>query len=289
MRFLATGLMWIITTVIAAAAIPAMWVQQNLVSQGGYAALAERAATDPALQSAMADELTTQVSRLGSDVDATLVSGIAGMYTASPSFPGQFGQANAFAHRWLFTDSIPADVDGQGRWVIDVKPMLSDAAFTQTLRDYNISVPSTVPIPLTDNAPAILRPGALSVYGGWAPWAAWGLAVLGCVAALLMLMFARRRGRALVALGVSGLVIGAGGWVAMEYGQRYLDKALQDFSGDLRAVADAMVVTAQTSMHQWLNVTMIVGGGLVIVGVVVSLLTGLASASAVGTRKPTRT
>ena len=74
----------------------------------------------------------------------------------------------------------------------------------------------------------------------------------------------------------------------MEYGQRYLDKALQDFSGDLRAVADAMVVTAQTSMHRWLNVTMIVGGGLVIVGSV-SLLTGLASASAVGTRKPTRT
>lgn len=289
MRFLATVLMWIITTVLAAAAIPALWVQRNLVSQDGYAALAQHAATDPALQSAMADELTTVVSGLGSDVDATLVRGIAGMYTASSSFPGQFGQANAFAHRWLFTDSIPADVDAQGRWVIDLAPMLSDNAFTQTLLDYNISVPSSVPVPLTDNAPAILRPGALSVYGRLAPWAAWGLAVLACVAALLMLIFARRRGRALVALGVSGLVIGAGGWVAMEYGQRYLNKALAGFSGDLRTVADAMVATAKTGMHQWFTVTLVVGGGLVIVGVVVSLLTGMASASAAGTRKPTRT
>ena len=32
-------------------------------------------------------------------------------------------------------------------------------------------------------------------------------------------------------------------------------------------------------MHQWLNVTLIVGGGLVIVGVIVSLLSGLARTS----------
>ena len=40
-----------------------------------------------------------------------------------------------------------------------------------------------------------------------------------------------------------------------------------------------MVATAQDSMHQWLNVTLIVGGGLVIVGVIVSLLSGLARTS----------
>jgi type III secretory pathway component EscS len=31
-------------------------------------------------------------------------------------------------------------------------------------------------------------------------------------------------------------------------------------------------------MHQWLNVTLIVGGGLVIVGVIVGLLSSLANA-----------
>lgn len=289
MRALAAVLMWMVTTILVAAALPAMWAQQNLVDRGGYAALAQRAAADPELQSAMAEELTAQVGRLGSNVDPALVSGIAGTYTASSSFPGQFAQANSFAHRWLFTDTVDSDVDAQGRWVIDLAPMLSDTAFAQTLRDYNISVPSTVPIPLTNNAPAMLRPGALSIYGRWAPWASWALVVLAAGSALAMLLAARRRGRALAALGVSGLLVGASGWVAMEYGQRYLRQALDGTSGNVRAVANAMVVTAQAGMHQWLNITLVVGGGLVIVGVIVSLLSGLAPASGAGRKKPART
>jgi type III secretory pathway component EscS len=39
-----------------------------------------------------------------------------------------------------------------------------------------------------------------------------------------------------------------------------------------------MVATVENSMHQWLNVTLIVGGGLVIVGVIVGLLSSLANA-----------
>lgn len=289
MRSLATVLMWMVTTILVAAAVPAMWVQQNLVDQSGYAALAQRAAADPELQSAMADELTAQVGRLGSNVDATLVNGIAGTYTASSSFPGQFAQANAFAHRWLFTTTIASAVDSQGRWVIDLSPMLSDTAFAQTLRDYNIALPSTVPIPLTDNAPAILRPGAMSIYGRWAPWVSRGLAVLAAGSALAMLLVSRSRGRALTALGVSGLLVGATGWAAMEYGRRQLQPTLDTTSGNLRAIADAMVSTATTGMHQWLNVTLITGGGLVIVGVIVSLLSGLASASGAGRKTPGRT
>ena len=37
-----------------------------------------------------------------------------------------------------------------------------------------------------------------------------------------------------------------------------------------------MVAVAQSSMHQWLNLTLVIGGGLVIVGVIVSLLASLA-------------
>lgn len=281
--------MWIMTTVLLAAAVPAMWVQHNLISQTGYAALAQRAAADPSLQSATADELSGQINRLGSGVDPTLVSGIAATYTAGSSFPGQFGQANAFAHRWLFTNTISSGVDDRGRWVIDLEPMLSDSAFTQTLRDYNISLPSTVPVPLTENAPATLRPGALSIYARLGPWVSWGLVVLTAGAALLTLAGARSRGKALTALGVSALLVGATGWGAIEYAQPHLRVLLDRTSGNVRTVADAMLTTAQAGMHEWLNVTLIAGGGLVIVGVIVSLLAGLASASAAGRKRPTRT
>ena len=69
--------------------------------------------------------------------------------------------------------------------------------------------------------------------------------------------------------------MGGTGWAAIEYGQRYLNHALNGTSGTVRTVADVMVATAQASMHQWLTVTLIAGGGLVVVGVIVSLLSGL--------------
>lgn len=275
-RSMAAGVLWLLTTALLAVALPAMWAQQNLLSGSGYAALAHRAAGDPQLQAAMATELTTQVGRLSSAADATMVSDIAKAYTASASFPAQFAAANTFAHRWLFTDSVQAGVDPQGRWVIDLAPMLSDTAFAQTLRDYDITLATSVPIALTDNAPAYLRPGSLREFTVWGPWVSWSLAALTAATALLLLYTADRRGKALAALGVSALTVGAAGWAAMEVGRRYLQTALDDgTSGTVRRVADVMVTTAQDSMHQWLNVTLIVGGGLVLVGVIVSLLSGL--------------
>ena len=276
MRSAATVLMWLITTLLLAAAFPAVWAQQHLVDRDGYSALAQRAAADPELQAAMAGELTAQVGRLASGVDSSVVSRIAAAYTSGSAFPAQFAQANGFAHRWLFTTAIPSTLDPQGRWVIDLAPMLSDVAFVQTLNDYNVAVPDSLPIPLTDEAPAFLRPGALRAVGLWGPWISIGLAVLTGAAALLTLFAARSRGRALAALGVSGLLVGGAGWAAIEFAQRYLRDALNTTSGTTRRVADVMVATAQDSMHQWLNVTLVVGGGLVIVGVIVSLLGGLA-------------
>lgn len=278
MRTVAAVLMWFVTTALLAVAVPAVWAQQNLVDGAGYAALAQRAAADPELQSAMATELTTRVGLLGSGVDSTIVSRIAAAYTASTVFPGQFAIANGFAHRWLFTDTVASSVDPQGRWVIDLAPMLSDTAFSQTLRDYNITVGSAVPMPLTDSAPAELRPGALREVGMWAPWVSMGVAVLAAASALLTIYLARNRGRILAALGISALIVGAAGWAAIEFAQRQVRDALNQTSGNLRTVADVMVATVEDSMHQWLNVTLIVGGGLVIVGVIVGLLSSLANA-----------
>jgi len=270
--------MWLVTTVLLALAVPAVWAQNNLVDGAGYAALAQQAAKDPELQSATATELTTQVGLLGSGVDSTIVSRIAAAYTASSAFPGQFASANGFAHRWLFTDTIPASVDPQGRLVVDLAPMLSDTAFVQTLRDYNIAVPSALPIPLIDNASAVGRPGSLREVGIWAPWVSVALAVLAAASALLTIYLARRRGRILAALGVSALIVGASGWAAIEFAQRYVRGALNETAGNARRIADVMVATIESSMHQWLNITLIVGGGLVIVGVLVGLLSSLASA-----------
>jgi hypothetical protein len=278
-RFVATLLLWLVTTVALAVAIPTAWAQQNVIDADGYAALAGSAAQDPALQQAMASELTTQVVSLaaanGYDVPPTAVRGVATAYTASSAFPGQFAQANQFAHRWMFTNAVRSDQDSQGRWVIDLAPMLADGSFQRTLNTFGVQVPSTLPVPLTENAPHALRPGQLRRLATWGPWVSVGATVLTGAFALLTLAAARSRGKALASLGVSALLVGASGWAALEVGRRYTDDALNHTSGDIRQIADVMVGHAQGSLHQWLNLTLAAGGVLVAAGIIVAMLGGL--------------
>lgn len=278
MRWLAAFLLWILTTVALAAAVPATWAQHNVVDQNGYSALATSAAKDPALQQAMAAALTSQLMTLsansGYDVNETLFTGAARAYTGSAAFPGQFALANQVAHRWIFTDTV-GQSDSSGRWEIDLSPMLADSSFQQTLSGFGIQAPKTLEIPLTENVSQSLRPGQLRDVAKWGPWVSVGAAILAGVLALLTLAAAKRRGKALAALGVSGLIVGAGGWAAIEAGRRYVDDALNSTTVDVKNVAAAMVDHAIGNLHLWLNVTLAAGVGLVVLGVLASMLGGM--------------
>lgn len=281
MRLLAAFLLWVLATVTLAVAVPATWAQHNVVDRDGYSALATSAAKDPAVQQAMAAALTSQLMTLSAnagyssaDVNETLLSGAARAYTSSEAFPGQFALANQVAHRWLFTDSVGVS-DASGRWEIDLSPMLADSSFQQTLADFGIKAPETLQIPLTENVSQSLRPGKFREVAKWGPWVSVGTAVLAGVFALLTLAVAKRRGKALGALGVSGLVVGAAGWAGIEVGRRYVDEGLAATSADVRKVAGAMVDHAIGSLHLWLNLTIAAGAALVLFGVLVSMVGGL--------------
>ena len=280
MRFLAALLFWLITTVLLAAAVPAMWAQHTVVSEDGYAALAATAAKDPRLQEAMASELTTQITELAAENgynlgNTQLVRGVTAAYTANPGFPGQFAQANRIAHRWMFTDSVQHDQGSGDRWLVDVAPMLRDDSLRQTLGNLDLDVPETLTVPITVPESSSLRPGQLKMLSTWGPWASIGVCALAAVFASLTLASARSRGKALAALGVSALLVGAAGWAGLEVGRRYVDAALNNTTGDIRQVADVMVNTAEASLHQWLNLTLAAGGVLAVFGILVSVLGGL--------------
>jgi hypothetical protein len=251
-----------------------------VVSEDGYAALAAAAAHDPKLQRAMATELTTQIISFAATngygtLNRDLVSGVVTSYTQNDGFPGQFAQANRIAHRWMFTNSVQSE-DGSGdRWLVDIAPMLNDPSIKQTLGDLDLDVPQTLTVPLTVPESSALRPGQLRAVSTWGPWISVGSTILAGVSALLTLASARSRGRALAALGVSALLVGAGGWAALEVSRRYVDAGLNQTVGDIRSVAEVMVAQAEASMHQWLNLTLAAGGVLVVFGVAVSLLGGL--------------
>jgi hypothetical protein len=279
-RLVATGFLWLVTTVLLAAAVPTMWAERNVVSEDGYVALAADAAKDPKLQTAMASELTTQISDFAADngyqLDNTeLVRDAVVAYTANEGFPGQFGQANRIAHRWMFTDSVQPE-DGSGnRWLVDIAPMLNDSSLKATLGDLDLEVPQTFTVPITVPENSALRPGQLRQVSMWGPWVSVGTTIMTGVFALLMLGAARSRGKALAALGVSALLVGAAGWAGLEVARRYINDALNQTTGNIRQVADVMVEHAEGSLHQWLNLTLAAGGVLVVFGVIVALLGGL--------------
>jgi hypothetical protein len=276
-RFALTIVLWLATTVALAVAVPAVWAQLNVVGEDGYAALAQKAAGDPALQSAAATELTTRAMALIAahgggkySVDSSQVHDTATAFTASPSFPPLFANANRAAHRWLFSDARPGD-----SWVVDVAPMLNDSSFQPILSAYNVKVPATLSVPLTVSVPSTgqsVRQGQLSRLAAWGPWVSIVAVAVSGFCGLLTVAAARRRGKAMTSLGVSALLVGAAGWAGIEVGRRYIDDALNRTSGDIRQIADVMVHHAEASLHQWLNVTLIAGVVLVGFGVIVAML-----------------
>ncbi|KAA1248754.1 hypothetical protein F0Q45_18880 [Mycobacterium simiae] len=280
MRFAATVLFWLATTVALTVAVPAAWTQTNIIDEDGYAGLARSAAGDPVLQSAMASELTTRAMALIAErggqryaIDSSLVHDAATAFTASPSFPPLFAQANRIAYSWLFSEP-QSDRNGD-QWVVDVAPMLNDAALHQVLSSYQVKVPATLKVPLTVSAPQPVRQGQLRQLAVWGPWVSVGAVAVSVVCGLLTLFTARRRGKALTSLGVSALLVGAAGWAGIEVGGRYLNDALNRTTGDIRRIADAMVSNAEGSLHLWLTLTLIAGAALVALGVAVAALGSL--------------
>lgn len=273
MRLVLTAVLWLLATAALAITLPVCWAERNVVDADGYAAFAERAAGDAGLRQAVAGELTTQISRLATtDASPAVIGAVASSYTAGDEFPSQFARVNRFGHRWMFTNTVPTDIDPQGRWVVDLGPMLEDRSFQEALGRYDIEVPTTLPVPLTENASAALRPGQLRSLATWGPMLCAGAIILTGILVLLTVLVARRRGKAVAALGVSALLVGAAGWAGLEHGRRYLDQPLASVSGNIRQIADSMLGQAVSSMHDWLNLTLAVGAGLVVFGVLLTLL-----------------
>jgi hypothetical protein len=277
-RFVATLLLWLITTAALVVAVPTTWAQHNVVGEAGYVAFAQQAATERPVQDAMASELTEQLVALaansGYDVSSDLLGGAAAAYTRSSAFPGQFASINRIVHRWMFTDAVQQP-DASGRWELDLSPMLADSSFQQTLQNFGIQVASTLEVPLTEHVSDSVRPGQLRQLATWGPWVSIGASVVTALFGLLTVATARRRGKAIAALGVSALLVGAAGWAAIEVLRGRMNDALNATSGGIRQVADAMVGHAIGSLHQWLNLTLAAGAALLVLGVLAAMLGGL--------------
>ena len=264
---------WLMFTSALLVAIPVNWAQHTLVDSNGYAGLARSAAQKPGVREATASLLAERVGAVARDRGFTggdgVIQQVASTYTSGPSFPAQFADVNRVAHQYLFTDKVRQTDQG---WQVDVGPMLTDTSFKASLTQLGVSVPDTLTVPVISGAPNQLKPGLLRPLATWGPWVGIATAVLAGVAALLTLVLAKGRGKALAALGVSALLAGGGGWAALAIGRGRVDTALKKTNGDVHTIANALVLQAEDSLQQWLTYTLVAGGVLVAAGVLLTVL-----------------
>lgn len=270
MRFFAAMLTWLIATAALAVAVPSGYVQRHVVDVDGYAALARDAAGEPRLQEAAAAELTDQIVERF-DLNSGLIGGVARGYTESDQFPQQFADLNRIVHRWMFTDEV--EQVSENTWQVDIEPMVAQSSLGPVLDRFGVDVPKPLNVPVTLETGA--RSGQLEWLGAWGGPISVGSAIIAAVFALLTLLIARARGKALVALGVSALLVGAGGYAGLELSRGYVDGKLDNLNANVRQIADVMVARAEDGLHGWLNLTLTAGAVLVVVGVIAAIVGGL--------------
>ncbi|MDT5095076.1 MAG: hypothetical protein QOH60_4439 [Mycobacterium sp.] len=273
MRSASAVSLWLTATFALLVAIPLNWVQHTLINVDGYTSMARVAGHQSGVQKATAALLTEQVSAAarqnGFSGGDNAIQQAATTYTASSVFPDNFADVNRIAHEWLFTNKARQTDRG---WEIDLGPMLADTSFKTQLASQGVTLPPTVTVPVTGDTANKFAPGQLSTLATWGPWGAIGSALVVGVAAVLMLVVAKSRGIALAALGVSALLAGGVGWVALSLGRGRVDSALSKTNGNVQTIANSLLVQAEDSLQQWMTYALIAGGVLVVVGVLVAVL-----------------
>jgi hypothetical protein len=261
---------------MAAVAVPAMWVDRNIVQEDGFVALTAPLGKDPAFQQRLA---AAAVNGIGfgdqqlPDALAAVVRPI--LENAAQSLTGMPGYADAWAetlrrsHRLSFADpsTLPPDMDGTTSLTLDVAPLVGLAVK---------QVSAVSPVPL--KAPDQVRIGIgqsnqrqlIERVAAYAPMGS-AVAVGSAIAFILAFVAARRKWTVLVGAGIGALVL-AGVW---KLGADAAGRAvLGTTSGNgVAEVFKREFVGASTAgFGQWMVLALVAGAVLLVAGIVLRVV-----------------
>ena len=268
---------------LSAFAVPAIWLDRNVVQEDGFVALAAPLGQDAEFQQRLAAAAVGTIDT-GAIPDALaglvkpVLEAAASSLTALPGYPAAWEETLRKSHRLSFAGpaSVPAEPDSPSSLTLDVAPLVALA--TEELA-------RTSGLPLTAPEQTLVNVGEpeqrqlverVSVY---APLG-YSLAVGAGIAFALALVSARRRWTVVFATGLAALAL-AGLWAAGS--QLARDAVLGTASGNGLAdmFKDAFVAAASSSFQPWVSGAAITGGVLV----AAALVTRIASP---GRRPPSR-
>lgn len=267
MRGFLAAVAGLVAVVALAVALPAAWVAASVADEDGFVALSRDVVTDAAVQDAASSLLTTRLEREAglppqlAETGRRLLERATERVFDDPQLSGAWAETLRRTHAALLDDPAP----GSGRVPVplDLAPLARLAA---ERTDGLVDAPDRLVVELPDGPDA----QALRMVDR-TPGVALVAAVVAAVGALVALLVARRRGVALLWLGV-GAVAAAGvdAGLARLARERTVDASTADGlqTALLRALADVGV----TSFDGWLVWTALGGAVLVVLGVVVALV-----------------
>ncbi|MDI3211591.1 hypothetical protein [Arthrobacter sp. AL12] len=276
MRTFVSAVAVLIGLVLTAVAVPAMWVDRNIVQQDGFVAFTAPLGKDPVFQERLA---AAAVGSLGAERIPAALSGLvtpilesaARSLTSMPGYPEAWTETLRKSHQLNFTDpsAPPAEAGTATSLTLDLAPLVGLVA-KQVADATTLPLEAPEQLLITIGQPEHRQ--LLDRVSAFAPMG-YALAVVALIAFALAFVAARRRWTVLAGIGLGVLVL-AGAWklAADAVG------AAVTATGSGNAVAEIFksefVAAASSSFGQWTLAAAVAGGVLLAAGLVVRVVGG---------------
>ncbi|WP_369744754.1 hypothetical protein [Paenarthrobacter sp. AMU7] len=276
MRTFVSALGVILALLLTAVAVPAAWVDQNIVKEEGFVRIAGSLGSDPEFQNRLAKaavgtfessvDLPGPIQSLAADA---LRNAATGMQSWS-DYPQAWEETVRNSHRLNFGTVARAEESAASTaLVLDIGPLvrlIRDHFAEATRIRLNVPAESLVSLGEPSHRQLVERVAA------FAPL--WWIAAAGAlVSALLALAAARRRSLALVFLGLGGLALAAL-WTAGADLAGGMVGSLASANGVAELFKNEFLTTARNGFGQWVWIAALVSGAVLVVGVIAGVVSG---------------
>lgn len=276
LRTFVSALGVILALLLIAVAVPAAWVDQNIVKEEGFVRIAGGLGNDPDFQSRLAAaavgtfessvDLPGPIQSLAADA---LRNAATGMQSWS-DYPAAWEETVRNSHRLNF--GAPAQTEEAATTtalVLDIGPLvrLIRDHFAEATR-IRLDVPTESLVSLGEPSHRQLVERVAASAPLW-----WIAAAGALLASLLALVAARRRSLVLVFLGLGGLALAAL-WTAGADLAGGIVGNLASANGVAELFKQEFLTAARTGFGQWTLIAAVVSGVVLVVGVIGSVVSG---------------
>jgi hypothetical protein len=263
----------ILGLLLSAVAVPAMWVDRNVVQEDGFVALSAPLGQDEGFQQRLAAAAVGTID-ISSVPDALaglvqpVVEAAARSLTGLPGYPVAWEETLRKSHRLSFADaaSLPAGADSSSSLTLDVTPLVA-LATEELSRTSGLTLDAPeqtlINVGQPDHRQWIERMSAYAPLG-------YPLGIGAGIAFALALVSARRRWTVIFSAGIGALLLAA----LWTFGSQLArDAAVGAASGNEVAdmFKDAFVAAGSASFQSWASGTAVAGGVLLAAGIVIGI------------------